>query len=331
MDSRTTCVAALRNTNNTHRGSKPLASRPGLRGDSCMGKTLPFLGAAPLVLAAILLLAPVSGSAQIPVTDGAQIANDNLLQNAMQKFSEEIMGKQYLQKMLSEETIKKYLADEVIKKQLGDRLLKPMLDQLSVVPGGKAIHGMVNKVVPGQMTASDRNFGELKTTTGAVLDGNHRMDDAVTAFFKTEVAPSCPKGSGELTDNCVKARSALAAQLQEIRNLSNSLDSRNNALRDMLADNNYNTLAELQQKQYVMLTLQTIIANDNMRMQTAMAAYQNMRALYQEKYNEAVQSRTNGGSGTLLESVSRGAIAAAGVTAGRTAAQQIGSNRIFGR
>jgi hypothetical protein len=80
-----------------------------------------------------------------------------------------------------------------------------------------------------------------------------------------------------------------------------------------------------------MLTLQTIIANDNMRMQTAMAAYQNMRALYQEKYNEAVQARTNGGSGTLLESVSRGAIAAAGVTAGRAAAQQVGSNRIFGR
>lgn len=331
MDSRKPCIAALRNTENTHRDSEPLASRPGLRADSCMGKTLQLLASAPLVLAATLLLAPVSGSAQIPVTDGAQIANDNLLQNAMQKFSEEVMGKQYMQKMLSEETIKKYLADEVIKKQIGEKLLQPMVNQLSVIPGAKAFQGMVEKVVPGQMTATDRNFGELKTTTEAVLDGKHKMEDAVTAFFKGDTPPACPKVSGELTDNCVKARSALAAQLQEIRTLSDSLESRNNALRDMLVDKNYSSLAELQQKQYVMLTLQTIIANDNMRMQTAMAAYQNMRALYQEKYNEAVQARTNGGSGTLLESVSRGAIAAAGVTAGRAAAQQVGSNRIFGR
>jgi hypothetical protein len=57
-----------------------------------------------------------------------------------------------------------------------------------------------------------------------------------------------------------------------------------------------------------------------------------MRSLYQEKYNEAAQARMNGGgSSSILHSVRRGAIAAMGIVAGRAAAQEIGSNRIFRR
>ena len=318
-----------------HFRSVPSGTRPALHGRLQLNNAL-RKWCKPLVwipvLTMVLLTTPSTSSAQIPVTDVAQITNDNLLQNAMQKFSEEVLGKQYLQKMLSEDAIKKYLADEVLKKQLGDRLLKPMLDQLTVIPGGKAVQSMVDKVVPGQAADGAREFGELKTATREVLDGKHPADNAVAVFFTGDPPANCPKHSGELTDNCLKARKALDAQLQEIRNISSSLESRNNALRDMLKDNNYGSLAELQQKQYTMLTLQTIIANDNMRMQTALAAYQNMRSLYQEKYNEAAQARMNGGgASSLLHSLGRAPIAAAGIAAGRAAAQEIGSNRIFRR
>lgn len=296
-----------------------------------------------LCLAALTGLAPMAAGAQIPVTDAAQIANDNLMQNAMQQFFQNVVGKEYLQKTLSEDAIKTYLGDKVLKEQIGNKLLKPMLDQLSVQPGSPAMRSMLDKVVPGQMGENDRNFGELKTQTRSVLDGNLATGQALTEFFKTDTAPNCPaSGSAtpEMVNNCLAARNALSAQLKEIRNMSQSLEARNNALRDLLKESNYSSLAELQQKQYTMLTLQTIIANDNMRLQTALAAYQSMRAMYQEKHQEAVQERVTGkpaslvaqgGTARLLAAAQQAGLMQAGIVAGRAAAQQIGPNRIFKR
>ena len=104
-------------------------------------------------------------------------------------------------------------------------------------------------------------------------------------------------------------RNILGAQLKEIQNISKNLEARNRALQDIMTKNEFKTPGELQKRQYEMSVLQTVIANDQMRLQTALASYQAMRDLYKEQYNEALQARNSGGLGTATKKL-RGAGAA---------------------
>ncbi len=263
-----------------------------------------------------LAASAISGmAAGIPVYD----ANANLMAKSLQELTQR-MG----QDVLAQDAIKRHLADGVLRDYLGRQLLQPMLGQLSIQAHpaqAQAVTGMMQHVnqQPGQW--GGQAFGQMPTTSRDVLAGRHDFTRDVAAFYGAEGAANCPaNASPDLLSQCQSARNILASQLQEIQAIAAELDARNNALRRMLQDHSYSTLAELQQKQYMMSTLQAIIANDNLRLQASLAAYQGMRQLYQEKYQTAVQQRVTGKAGTLLGRLTGNAMTAAAIKAGRLAA-----------
>lgn len=130
-----------------------------------------------------------------------------------------------------------------------------------------------------------------------------------------------------LYQNCLKARNVLAAQLQQISDISKVLDERNDTLQRMLQNSNVDKTRDLQLRQYKLTALQTLIANDQMRLQAAMASYQALRQLYDEKRAEAQQALTTGKSadfmsnaiGTLVSALG----AAGGMAVGKEAADAV--------
>lgn len=149
-----------------------------------------------------------------------------------------------------------------------------MVAKMEQTAGGTIANGAIGKVL-------------------GVLGKNTYAGDAA-AFFGD--MPNCnASGNTEVFVQCMHMRNILGSQLKEIQAISKNLESRNEALQGIMGEK-YKTAGELQQKQYEISLLQAVIANDQMRLQTALAAYQSMRDLYKEKYNEALHKRQYGGS-----------------------------------
>lgn len=170
------------------------------------------------------------------------------------------------------------------------------------------------------------NIIEKKTNgyfVGANGEGSVKGDKSASGsgsgFFYEKSIPSCNKSTVEIYTQCMHMRNILGAQLKEIQNISKNLEARNRALQDIMTKNQFKTTGELQKRQYEMSVLQTVIANDQMRLQTALASYQAMRDLYKEQYNEALQARNSGGLGNAVKKL-RGAGAATAAFAATKAA-----------
>lgn len=147
-------------------------------------------------------------------------------------------------------------------------------------------------------------------------------------YYQAGTLPNCNAAQGTqstLYTYCVHARNVLASQLATIRKISQTLEARNTALLKMLQNNRYGTLAQLQQKHYEMGALQTLISNDQMRLQTALAAYQSTRELLQLQQAEALQQRVGGKTGgTVASAGALSLIATSGLRTGKQIAQQVG-------
>lgn len=201
----------------------------------------------------------------------------------------------------------------LIKNEVVDDQLKNINKKLDTSGNGKGSFKNTEKDV----SQSDKNFNALKLTTEELLtkkkEGQY-ADDAKEFF--TETTPNCSEKSNDLIRNqCLRLRNIMGTQLKEIRNISRNLEARNAALKSIM-ETKFNTLGELQKKQYEISVLQTVIANDQMRLQTALASYQTMRDLYRTQYDEALQERNNDkkdGNGNKVSSARK--LAAVGAAA----------------
>lgn len=144
---------------------------------------------------------------------------------------------------------------------------------------------------------------------GNITGSNTYAIDAAN-FFGSSI-PGCNTHTNkDAFKQCMHMRNILGSQLKEIQTISKTLEDRNLSLQGIMAER-YKTPGELQKKQYEISVLQAVIANDQMRLQAALASYQAMRDLYKEKYNEALNVRQQG-KGDLKTQALRLAGAAAG-------------------
>lgn len=149
----------------------------------------------------------------------------------------------------------------------------------------------------GTVKDDSNEFHALTLTTKELLTKseekeNSYQEDAAPFFVGT--TPNCSdKYNDELKKKCHHMRNILGVQLKEIQNISKNLEARNRALQDIMTKNQFKTTGELQKRQYEMSVLQTVIANDQMRLQTALASYQAMRDVYRTQFDELLQARNN--------------------------------------
>ncbi|MDO5692755.1 MAG: hypothetical protein Q4G70_09785 [Pseudomonadota bacterium] len=208
--------------------------------------------------------------------------------------------------------------------------------------GGKDAHdsnvGIVN------------NIATVTKTTNLLNDlglGVSAYSDAANRYYgpSRDSSPNC-NSSGASTkygklmyENCVKARNVLAAQLEQIHAISKVLDERNDTLQKMLENSKVSATHELQLRHYKLTALQTLIANDQMRLQAAITGYQALRQLYDEKRAEAQQAMTTGKSGDIVSSLMSSTVAALGAAGGLDAGKsiadsmqkQFGAVHLFGK
>lgn len=179
---------------------------------------------------------------------------------------------------------------ELIKNEVVDDQLKNINEKLKTSGNGKGSFKSEKKDVE----EGGKDFNSLKLTTQELLaktkEGEYEND--AKEFF-TETTPNCSEKSNDLIKNqCLRLRNVMGSQLKEIRNIARNLEARNEALNSIMKAE-FKTIGELQKKQYELSVLQTVIANDQMRLQTALASYQAMRDLYRTQYDEALQERNN--------------------------------------
>lgn len=182
---------------------------------------------------------------------------------------------------------------ELIQKEVVKEQLKPLNDKFTISGNGKG------QFKTGTADDKSSDFNALALTTKELLDRTKEKDNYkadADAFFK-ETTPNCnAKANALVLKNCKRMRNLMGAQLKEIQDISKNLEARNRALKSSIMNAKYKTTGELQKKQYEISLLQAIIANDNMRLKTAIASYQAMRDLYKTQYEEALQNRVAGKS-----------------------------------
>ena len=203
----------------------------------------------------------------------------------------------------------------LIKNEVVDDQLKNINKKLDTSGNGKGSFKTTEKDVG----KDDTDFNILKLTTEELLAKTKEDQYANDAkeFFK-ESTPNCSEKSNDLIKKqCMHLRNIMGSQLKEIRNISRNLEARNSALKTIMGAE-FKTIGELQKKQYELSVLQTVIANDQMRLQTALASYQAMRDLYRTQYDEALQERNNdkkdSNGNTVSAARKMAAIGAAGAT-----------------
>lgn len=192
----------------------------------------------------------------------------------------------HAQWLVQDNNLYELIQTEVVKEQL-----KPLNDKFEISGDGKG------QFKTGTPDDNSSDFNNLTLTTKDLLNKTKESDNYkadADAFFK-ETTPNCNKKSNTLVlQNCKRMRNLMGAQLKEIQDISKNLEARNRALQNSIMNANYDTTGELQKKQYEISLLQAIIANDNMRLKTAIASYQAMRDLYRTQYEEALQNRVAG-------------------------------------
>lgn len=237
-------------------------------------------------------------------------------------------------------------------------VINNMDQQLSIRPEQGGPYGSVHNSGDGITTQfqnaspNGAQFGTMATDTQQLLSFQNGQalhtlhPDSAQQFYGAESAgltPNCNPSTAHtrygrlLYDNCLKARHLLAAQLQQIHTINQVLNARNDSLQNMLQNSSVSSTQELQLRHYKLSTLQTLIANDQMRLQTALASYQALRQLYQEKQAEAMQAMTTGKSADITNNTLAGIVntvrGAAGLQAGKelanAAQRQMGSVQLF--
>lgn len=164
-----------------------------------------------------------------------------------------------------------------------------------------------------EVLARGGRTGSLASDTASKAGtGVSTYSNDATGFFGSSL-PGCNHHSNkEVFVQCMHMRNILGSQLKEIQAISKNLEGRNQALQSIMSKG-FKTTGELQKKQYQISVLQTVIANDQMRLQTALASYQTMRDLYKEKYNEALRKREYGsGSGSVSDKLAQARAGIAG-------------------
>lgn len=165
------------------------------------------------------------------------------------------------------------------------------------------------------MTTSSIAGGVGAKAVGAVnsaIMGTNTYSSDAGSFFGSSLPACSAKSTRAVFVQCMHMRNILGSQLKEIQAISKTLEERNIALQGIMSER-FSTAGELQKKQYEISVLQTVIANDQMRLQTALASYQAMRDMYKEKYNEALISRQSGTNRSLEDNLRVAAGVAAGV------------------
>lgn len=146
----------------------------------------------------------------------------------------------------------------------------------------------------GTVKDDSNEFHALTLTTKELLakDKEKSYQEDAVPFFKGSTPNCSDKYNEELKEKCLYLRNIMGSQLKEIQNVSKNLEARNRALQSIMSKE-FKTPGELQKKQYEMSVLQTVIANDQMRLQTALASYQAMRDVYRTQFDELLQERNN--------------------------------------
>ena len=225
--------------------------------------------------------------------------------------------------LVQDEKLHRLIKEEVIQKQL-----QPINDKLKINGNGVGAYDTKELDFSGKDEPSLEagKFYTFKLTTNDLLarkKENAYANDA-DEFFEGTVA-SCNKNDKQVYPYCLRMRNILGSNLKEIKHISKSLEARNKAL-EVIMKKEFKTIGELQKKQYEIDVLQAIIANDQMRLQTALASYQAMRELYKEQYNEILQARNGGETGQKLLGTAAGAAA---FVASKAKVDQKWGSRIF--
>lgn len=235
------------------------------------------------------------------------------------------------------------VVDEEAIKQLeqANKKLQNIHDQIKISGTGVGAYSK-----SGQVSDNTSNFLSLSLplNTNTLLDpgklstNTTQFENDAKTYFGVDTTPNCNTALAQtapvLYDNCVRARNILGSQLAAIRTISQTLEGRNRKLEAMLQNDEYKTAGELQKKQYEISALQAMIANDQMRLQTALAAFNTTREIYLTKQGEALQARVGGKSDNNGDSVLGDTLkgifgqiagAAGGIQLGKAAADQAGN------
>ena len=185
----------------------------------------------------------------------------------------------------------------------------------------------------GEVNDNTSTFNQLvfPLSPNTLLDPDKRKSDVeeqlifensanAKKYIGDATIPNCNKEEKEkrpeMYKNCLYTRNIMGEQLRALHKISQTLEARNRKLHSLMQNNEYKTIGELQKKQYELNALQAMMLNDNMRLQTTLAAFNATRDMYNLRYTEAMQGKI-----TLKKDQNphgkNGAALAAAQTAGR--------------
>lgn len=213
---------------------------------------------------------------------------------------------------------------ELIKNEVVDDQLKNINKKLDA--SGKSVGPYTSKGGAINDNTSTFNQLEFPLSPNTLLDPEKHATNATTfansakTYIGEDTLPNCNKEDETkrpvLYNNCLYARNIMGEQLRALRTVSQTLEARNRKLHSLMQNNEYKTIGELQKKQYELNALQAMMLNDNMRLQTTLAAFNATRDMYNLRYTEAMQGKI-----TLKKDQNphgkNGAALAAAQTAGR--------------
>ena len=150
----------------------------------------------------------------------------------------------------------------------------------------------------GEVNDNTSTFNQLvfPLSPNTLLDPDKRKSDVEEQLiFENSAIPNCNKEEKEkrpeMYKNCLYTRNIMGEQLRALHKISQTLEARNRKLHSLMQNNEYKTIAELQKKQYELNALQAMMLNDNMRLQTTLAAFNTTRDMYNLRYTEAMQEK----------------------------------------
>ena len=160
----------------------------------------------------------------------------------------------------------------------------------------------------GEVNDNTSTFNQLvfPLSPNTLLDPDKRKSDVeeqlifensanAKKYIGDATIPNCNKEEKEkrpeMYKNCLYTRNIMGEQLRALHKISQTLEARNRKLHSLMQNNEYKTIAELQKKQYELNALQAMMLNDNMRLQTTLAAVYTTRDMYNLRYTEAMQEK----------------------------------------
>lgn len=225
----------------------------------------------------------------------------------------------HAQWLVQDNNLYELIKNEVVDDQLKNinKKLQKHLDRIDT--SGKNVAPYSPQI--NNLNDNSSTFNELQfpLSPNTLLDPSKHEDNAKTfessakTYIGEEVLPNCNKEEETkrpvLYKNCVYARNIMGEQLRALRTISQTLEARNRKLHALMQNNEYKTTGELQRKQYEISALQAMMVNDNMRLQTTLAAFNTTRDMYQMRYTEALQGKlSQKGEPTAAQKAGRAAL-----------------------